>query len=88
MGAGLPANAMLNPPSHSRVNPLPQGAMLFWAITMIPTTTVGFGQNLCYIPRPRFPCTPNRSLTCKQPNHSTTIPSTGPNASGQRLSCR
>ncbi|AXA26990.1 hypothetical protein C1S65_23795 [Pseudomonas putida] len=29
MGAGLPANAMLNPPSHSRVNPLPQGGDVF-----------------------------------------------------------
>lgn len=24
---------------------------------MNPTTTVGLGQFLCYIPRPRFPCT-------------------------------
>ncbi|PTU52998.1 hypothetical protein DBB42_06845 [Pseudomonas plecoglossicida] len=25
VGAGLPANAAVNPPTHSRVNPLPQG---------------------------------------------------------------
>ncbi|AJG15491.1 hypothetical protein RK21_03983 [Pseudomonas plecoglossicida] len=26
VGAGLPANAAVEPPSHSRVNPLPQAA--------------------------------------------------------------
>ncbi|QOH73251.1 DUF3077 domain-containing protein [Pseudomonas putida] len=44
---------------------------------------------ICAIFRARdFPAHQNRSLTCKQPNHSTTIPSTGPNASGQHLSCQ
>jgi len=27
VGAGLPANAMVEPPPHSRVNPLPQGLL-------------------------------------------------------------